>query len=184
MLNDANIMILSLNDFSDIPVIEEDGETFFENALKKAKTISEAVGETVLADDSGLEVDFLGGKPGVRSSRYSGDNATDHGNIIKLLIQLNGVPAEQRGASFRCVLVLYMPDGSFQSFEGSLRGCISEEPIGNGGFGYDPVFVVPGKKMTVAQLPPETKNRISHRAEAVNKLKEWLQKESKPEIGA
>ncbi len=180
MLEDANVMVFSLNDFADHPVIEEDGETFFENALKKAKTISDAIGETVLADDSGLEVDYLGGKPGVRSSRYSGDDATDDTNIAKLLYQLNGVSAENRGASFRCVLVLYSPDGWFESFEGSLRGLISEEPIGNGGFGYDPVFFMPEKGVTVAQLPAEIKNRISHRAEAVKKLKKWLQNEMIP----
>lgn len=172
--------ILSLGDFPDIstiPDIVEDGETFFENALKKAKTISDIVGEMVFADDSGLEVDYLGGKPGVRSSRYSGDDATDEKNIEKLLNQLRGVPVENRGASFNCVIVLYQPDGSFESFEGTLRGRISEERIGDGGFGYDPVFYVPEKGVTVAQLPPEVKNRISHRAEAVNKLKKALQKE-------
>ena len=174
MLEDANVTIFSLNDFSHHPAIEEDGETFFENALKKAKTISDAIGETVLADDSGLEVDYLGGNPGVRSSRYSGDDATDDRNIAKLLSQLNGVSTENRGASFRCVLVLYRPDGWFESFEGSLRGLISEEPVGNGGFGYDPVFFIPEKGMTAAQLPAEIKNRISHRAEAVKKLKKWL----------
>ena len=172
--------ILSFGDFPDIsaiPDIIEDGETFFENALKKAKTISDIVGELVFADDSGLEVDYLGGKPGVRSSRYSGDDATDDKNIDKLLNQLKGVPEEKRGASFKCVIVLYRPDGWFESFEGSLRGLISEARAGHGGFGYDPVFYVPEEGITVAQLPPEVKNKISHRAEAVNKLKKWLQKE-------
>ncbi len=177
MLEDTDLVIFSLNDFSDYPVIEEDGETFFENALKKAKTIANVVGEIVLADDSGLEVDHLDGKPGVKSSRYSGYNATDNNNITKLLDELRDIPIEKRGASFRCVLVLFTPDGWFESFEGSLRGRITEQPAGDCGFGYDPVFFVPEKGMTVAQLPPETKNRISHRAEAAKKLKKWLQEE-------
>jgi XTP/dITP diphosphohydrolase len=175
MLEDIDIQILSLRDFLDIPEIEEDGETFFENSLIKAKTISQTTGQMVLADDSGLEVDCLGGRPGIRSSRYAGEMATDESNIKKLLDQLKGVPSEQRGASFRCVLVLYRPDGSFKSFEGELRGRINEEPVGNGGFGYDPVFFVPERKMTVAQLPLMIKNGISHRSQAVKKVKKWLQ---------
>ena len=174
MLENRGVIIRSLNDFPDISEIEEDGDTFFENALKKAKTISLATGEAVLADDSGLEVDYLGGKPGVRSSRYSGNHATDEKNIRKLLDQLNGVPEEERGASFKCVLVFYQPGGSFESFEGSLRGRINEKPEGQNGFGYDPVFFVPEKGVTVAQLPLRIKNKISHRAKAIMKLKKWL----------
>lgn len=175
MFEEIDVMILSLYDFPDLPKIEEDGVTFLENALKKAKTISLVTGETTLADDSGLEVDYLGGSPGILSSRYSGEDATDEGNIRKLLDQLNGVPPEQRGASFRCVLVLYQPNGWFKSFEGSLRGRISEVPMGNSGFGYDPVFYIPDRGLTVAQLPLKIKNRISHRAGATKKLKKWVQ---------
>jgi XTP/dITP diphosphohydrolase len=176
MLENRGVIIRSLNDFPNIPEIEEDGDTFFENALKKAKTISLATGEAVLADDSGLEVDYLGGKPGVRSSRYSGNHATDEKNISKLLDQLNGVPEEERGARFKCVLVFYQPGDSFESFEGSLCGRINEKPEGHGGFGYDPVFFIPEKGVTVAQLPLRIKNKISHRAKAVIKLRKWLQK--------
>lgn len=175
MLEDIDIDVLSLSDFSDIPDIEEDGDSFFENALKKAIIISRFTGETVLADDSGLEVDYLNGKPGVRSSRYSADKATDEENIKKILNELTGVPVDQRGAAFRCVLVLHQPDGGFESFEGELRGMITDKPVGNGGFGYDPVFFVPEIGMTVAQLSPEVKNRISHRAQAFKKLRKSLQ---------
>lgn len=182
MFEDMGVMLLSLSNFPDLPEIEEDGETFFENAYKKAKTISNATGKMVLADDSGLEVNYLGGLPGVRSSRYSGDDATDEGNIKMLLDQLKNVPSEQRDASFRCVLVMYKPDGWFKTFEGYLHGKISEEPAGEGGFGYDPVFYITEKGLTVAQLPLTTKNRVSHRAMAVKKLKKWLQKRNIPEI--
>ena len=132
-------------------------------------------GEWVLSDDSGLEVDYLAGNPGVRSARYSGKDANDKSNITKLLQQLENVPDEQRGACFRCVLVLYKPDGLFESFEGILKGQITKTPVGDSGFGYDPIFLIPSMGVTVAQLPEETKNRISHRAVAMIKLKKWIQ---------
>jgi len=176
MLEDLSIEIRSLNDYKDIPDINEDGKSFFENALKKAQIISEHTGEIVLADDSGLEVDYLGGEPGVYSSRYSGNDATDSSNIRKLLKSLEGVSIEKRSASFRCVLVLYRPDGRYWSFEGRLQGIINDKPVGSLGFGYDPVFFLPEMEMTVAQIPPELKNRISHRAKSVNKFKEACQR--------
>ena len=172
LLGDLGVDVLSLNDFADVPDVVEDGATFFENALKKAKAISEHTGEIVLADDSGLEVEYLKGEPGVYSSRYSGQDATDDTNIKKLLQTLKGVPREKRNAAFRCVLVLYLPDGKYESFEGRLEGIIHEKPLGGGGFGYDPVFLLPEWGSTVAQLPMEVKNRISHRAQAVGKFKE------------
>jgi XTP/dITP diphosphohydrolase len=181
LLSDTGLDIRSLKDYSGIPDIDEDGETFFDNALKKAKTISELLGETVLADDSGLAVDFLGGNPGVYSARFAGEKSSDEANIRKLLDQLGGIPAEKRGASFRCTLVLYFPDGRFEYFEGSLQGQVSQEPTGDGGFGYDPVFFLPEKGITVAQLSQEEKNAISHRADAVNKLKEWINNGNIPE---
>jgi len=174
LLADTDITIRSLEDYSSAPDIVENGETFYENAMKKAKIISESLGETVLADDSGLEVDCLGGRPGVRSARYAGEDSSDEQNIQKLLQELRGIPKEKRGAAFRCSLVLYRPDGFFESFEGSLRGQITEEPVGEGGFGYDPVFFLPERGVTVAQLSHEVKNRISHRADAVNQFKKWL----------
>jgi XTP/dITP diphosphohydrolase len=172
MLEDLGIEILSLIDYKDIPDVEEDGISFLENALKKAKAVSEYTGEIVLADDSGLEVEYLNGEPGVRSSRYSGEGATDKSNMKKLLQSLEGVPIERRGAAFKCVLVLYFPDGEYMSFEGRLEGMIHDKPRGDGGFGYDPVFFLPDLRRTVAQIPAEIKNRISHRAQAVFKFKE------------
>lgn len=174
LLSDTGLDIRSLKDYSGIPDIDEDGETFFDNALKKAKTIADFIGETVLADDSGLTVDCLDGKPGVYSARFAGEHASDEANIRKLLEQLQGVPAEKRGASFRCTLVLYFPEGRLETFEGSLHGQITQEPIGEGGFGYDPVFLLPDKGLTVAQLSHDEKNTISHRAVAVNQLKKWI----------
>ncbi|MFA4920343.1 MAG: XTP/dITP diphosphatase [Thermodesulfovibrionales bacterium] len=175
MLEGLDFALFSLNDYNDIPEIIEDGKTFLENALKKARVVSELTGEVVLADDSGLEVDYLGGEPGIYSSRYSGENATDESNIQKLLESLKGVPTEKRGASFRCVLVLYRPDGTFENFEGKFQGRIHDRPVGKRGFGYDPVFFLPERGITVAELPPEVKNTISHRAQAFNKLKKNLQ---------
>ncbi len=177
MLADTDIDIVSLNDYKDAPDVEEDGESFFANALKKAKTVSEHTGEIVLADDSGLEVEYLNGEPGVYSSRYSGEGATDSSNIKKLLQSLEGVPGEKRGAAFRCMLVLYFPDGKYMSFEGRLEGIIHDRPEGDRGFGYDPVFFLPDFRMTVAQIPAEIKNSISHRARAVRKFKEaWTRR--------
>jgi XTP/dITP diphosphohydrolase len=172
LLGDVGVDVLSLNHFANVPDVIEDGASFFENALKKAKAISEHTGEIVLADDSGLEVEYLGGEPGVYSSRYSGPDATDSTNIEKLLLNMKGVPRERRGAAFRCVLVLYFPDGKYESFEGRLEGIIHDKPQGGGGFGYDPVFFLPHWGSTVAQIPLEVKNRISHRAQAVLKFKE------------
>jgi XTP/dITP diphosphohydrolase len=178
ILEDLDIETLSLNDYKYLPDINEDGTSFFENALKKARIISELTGEMVLADDSGLEVECLGGEPGVYSSRYSGNGATDSNNIKKLLERMEGVSVEKRSASFRCVLVLYEPDGGYVSFEGSLKGIINDEPVGDGGFGYDPVFFLPELGLTVAQLPLEMKNRLSHRARAIEKFKEAYKRKS------
>ncbi|TFG93646.1 MAG: XTP/dITP diphosphatase [Syntrophobacterales bacterium] len=171
LIEGINIQLLSLRDYPDAPDIIEDGATFYENALKKARVISEYTGRTVIADDSGLEVGCLGGAPGIRSARYSGAGATDEKNISKLLKEMEGVPGEKRGAAFRCALVLYRTDGTFDAFEGELKGTISLEPSGIEGFGYDPVFTVPEYGKTVAELNPGIKNRISHRGIAFAKLK-------------
>jgi len=174
MLGDLGIEVRSLKDYGEAPEVVEDGRTFFENALKKARTVAEWTGEAALADDSGLEVDHLEGKPGIYSSRYAGEGSTDEKNIQKLLERLEGIPAEKRGAAFRCVLVLYRPDGSYESFEGRWRGRIIERPVGTHGFGYDPVFFLSEQGVTVAQLDPAIKNSLSHRAQAFQKLKERL----------
>ncbi len=167
-----------MNDYANAPEIREDGTTFLDNALKKARLVCEFTGETALADDSGIEVDALDGRPGVMSARYAGPNASDAENNRKLLEALQGVPPEKRGASFRCVLVLCRPGGSFETFEGSWRGRIGDRSLGKGGFGYDPVFNVPELGLTAAQLPLEVKNRLSHRALAFQKLKQYLQNET------
>lgn len=174
MLADLGISLFSLNDYPEIPEIVEDGKSFLENALKKGRAVAEATREIVLADDSGLEVDALGGAPGIYSARYAGNDADDLLNNRKLLYDLKGVPAANRGAAFRCVLVLYPPDGRYEAFEGRWEGRIAEVPVGKGGFGYDPLFFLPGEGMTVAQLSAEVKNRVSHRAQAFAKLKERL----------
>jgi non-canonical purine NTP pyrophosphatase, rdgB/HAM1 family len=175
MLEGIAVSLFSFNDYPDLPEIVEDGETFLDNALKKARVVSAHTGEIVIADDSGIEIDFLRGEPGVFSSRYSGPDATDESNIEKLLRELKGVPLNERGATFRCVLVLCKPDGSFESFEGKWRGRVGYEPAGDKGFGYDPVFVAPEFGVTAAELSPEIKNSVSHRALAFAKLKKSLQ---------
>jgi len=174
LLTGTDVDLLSLHDYPDAPSIIEDGHTFLENALKKARIISEYTGRTVIADDSGLEVDCLGGEPGIHSARYSGEGASDEENIRKLLKEMEGVSVDKRGAAFKCALVLYRADDTFETFEGELKGTISREPSGSEGFGYDPVFIVPESGKTVAEIDPETKNRISHRGKAFAKLKKSL----------
>lgn len=174
LLESADINLLSLHNYPHIPEITEDGCTFFENALKKARTVAEFTGEAALADDSGLAADALAGAPGVYSARYSGPGATDAGNMVKLLDDLRDVPAGKRGAVFICVLVLFYPDGHYVTFEGRWRGEIAIAPAGENGFGYDPVFFVPYRGLTAAQLSPEVKNQISHRAQALAMLKDAL----------
>jgi len=183
MFAGAEMQILSLNDFPDVPEIIEDGKSFYENALKKAQAVAAATGETVLADDSGLEVAALGGAPGIYSARYAGEGANDRQNVLKLLGEMKGIPAGERAAAFRCVLVLY-EDNRHEVFEGRWEGVIAEQSAGEGGFGYDPVFYLPEEGMTVAQLPPDLKNRLSHRAQAVIKLKNRLEQKTDKSTGA
>lgn len=164
----------SLNDFSGLPEIIEDGLSFLENALIKARTISRLLGLPVLADDSGLEVDFLKSQPGIYSARFAGPEATDRANNEKLLSLMREVPDEQRTARFVCVMVLTLPSGEWLQAEGVCRGLISRSPLGDQGFGYDPVFYLPDFQKTMAQLPLETKNKISHRARALEKIRPRL----------
>jgi len=172
---------LSLADFSEIPEIIEDGATFAENARKKALGYATAVGLWTIADDSGLVVDALNGAPGVKSARFSGDKEEgtdstliDHRNIAKVLELLEGVPQEQRTARFVCRLCLASPEKVLIETEGTLEGLITDKEIGHQGFGYDPIFFVPHLKKTVAQLTREEKNAISHRGNAIRKLKPLL----------
>jgi len=175
MLAGLDFEFLSLHDFPAMPDIVEDGHTYLENSLKKASIVSEFTGEMVLADDSGLEVDALSGAPGIYSSRYDGDNATDESNVKKLLNELQGMPPEKRNAAYHCVLVFYMPGGTYEVFNGRWGGRIHDVPLGEGGFGYDPVFLLPDRGVTAAQLPADEKNRLSHRAQAFAGFRERWQ---------
>jgi XTP/dITP diphosphohydrolase len=181
MLSDLPLEILSLNQYPHAPDVEENGSTFLENALIKAEAIAGYTGMPVLADDSGLEVDHLGGGPGIFSARYAGAGATDEENNRKLLGALEDVPLPQRGAAFRCVLVLYLPQGGQHVFEGQWRGRIGEDFRGSHGFGYDPLFYLPELGKTVAEMTAEEKNKLSHRSQAVHKLRKYLQSVLFPE---
>ena len=176
LLQGLGYRVLSLEDYPHLPPIEERGETFRENALEKARVAARFTGEMVLADDSGLEVDALGGAPGVKSARFGGEGLTDVDRNLLLLEKLEGVPMEKRTARFRCVMALVTPGGEEYVVEGTCEGYIALEPRGEHGFGYDPVFYLPQYGKTMAQLPPEEKNRISHRARALAKMKEVLER--------
>jgi XTP/dITP diphosphohydrolase len=175
----GQIRWVGLSDFPKIGEIEEDGKTFGENARKKATGYAKASGLWTIADDSGLVVDALGGQPGVRSARFSGAKDADrtlidHKNIAKVLKLLEGVPEEKRAARFVCCLCLASPEEVLAEVEGKLEGFIGQEEVGEEGFGYDPIFFVPELNKTVAQLTREDKNAISHRGNAIRKLKPVL----------
>lgn len=156
--------------------IEETGSTYEENARIKAVTCAQRSGLVTLADDSGLEVDALGGEPGVYSARYAGDNATDEQRVAYLLSKLTGVPDTERGARFVCVIAIAMPEGDITFCHGECHGRIVHEPRGELGFGYDPAFFIPGLGKTVAELPPEVKNRVSHRGRAAAEARKVLRR--------
>ncbi len=165
---------------------EETGETFEENSEIKARAIYEELRAKglepegdywVIADDSGLCVDFLGGAPGVHSARYAatdGHNSDDRANLLKLLKEMEGVPENERGAAFHCVVTAINRDGTLIKTHGEMPGILTEEPRGENGFGYDPILYVPGKGRTSAELSPEEKNAISHRGKALRRLKEFI----------
>lgn len=171
--------LLSPADFSEFPVVEEDGLTFEENAVKKAKAAAAITGKPVIADDSGLVVDALEGRPGVYSARFAGEGAGDAENNAKLLDELAQVPLDERSAAFHCVVALCFPDGHYFTFNGELEGMIIDSPRGAEGFGYDPLFFLPDHKLTLAELPMAIKNKISHRGKALAALKEFLAKSAK-----
>jgi XTP/dITP diphosphohydrolase len=158
----------------EVPAAEETGVTFAENAAIKAIAASERFAGLVLSDDSGLEVDALGGAPGVWSARYAGPNASDADNRTKLLGELAGVPAHDRRARFRCVMALTQQSELLRTFEGVVEGAIIHAERGTHGFGYDALFVPEGHHETFAQLPEETKNAISHRARALQQTRQFL----------
>lgn len=166
--------IKTTDDYPGSPDVEETGDTLEENALLKARAICDFTGETALADDSGLEVDVLDGRPGVYSARYAGPDGIAQENIEKLLQEMAQVPFENRVAHFRCVIALVSPNGSEKVAEGSCEGVIAFETSGREGFGYDPVFIPNGGTRTFAEMSKEEKNRISHRGIALGKLQEVL----------
>ncbi|MSQ77381.1 MAG: XTP/dITP diphosphatase [Nitrospiraceae bacterium] len=178
LLGDLGISIRTLAEFPDAPEVVEDGETCEANAIKKAVTVARVTGLPAVADDTGLMVEALGGRPGVHAARYAGEGATYEENCRKLLHELAGVPRERRGARFVTVAVIADPKGKVEVVQGVLDGLITEAPAGAKGFGYDPVFFVPELGKTLAQLTPEEKNCISHRARAFAKIKELLAKAS------
>ena len=160
----------------DIPPIEETGSTFEENALLKVKTVHDIIGLPVIGDDSGLEVVALNNQPGVYSSRFAGDNASDDDNIDKLLRKMHNIPTEKRTARFRCVVAFLGTSSDDQPvfFEGEWAGYIAKERTGKNGFGYDPVFVDLQSNLTAAELESDQKNKISHRGMAMQSLKSYL----------
>jgi XTP/dITP diphosphohydrolase len=174
ILRDVPVDLVSLIDFPDMPLVNEDGTTFEENAIKKALEVWRHTGLASIADDSGLEVDALGGEPGVLSARFAGEPVSYEANNEKLLKMLAGVPEEDRKAKFVCVAVLVSAKGKMVLQRGELKGVITDRPRGQGGFGYDPVFYLPRKKKTVAELDAETKNEISHRASAFTAIKPFI----------
>lgn len=173
-LKGLGFQIRGLMDFANVPEMEEDGESFAENGLKKARFYSQFFGKLTIADDSGLEVDALGGTPGIYSARYAGIEASDQENRKKLLKELEGVPISRRGAGFKCVMAMVSPDGREALTEGSCRGRIGFKEIGEKGFGYDPIFILTRHGKTMAQLSLEEKNRVSHRGKALRKLRKLL----------
>jgi XTP/dITP diphosphohydrolase len=191
ILSDLDLEVLSAEDFDSFPSPRETGKTFLENALIKARAAYRHASVPALADDSGIEVEYLDGGPGIESARYGGLDLDDAGRYRHLLKEMKGVPEKQRGARFRCVMALYpaaqlagkVEEGSYlagaddqEAFvtEGYLYGRIAERPCGRGGFGYDPVFYIPEEGMTAAEIGPKRKNRISHRYRALIEMKNIL----------
>lgn len=175
LLGGLGIRIRTLADFPSAPEVEEDGATCEANAIKKAREIAQATGVPAVADDTGLEVDALEGHPGVYAARYAGERATYEDNCRKLICELAGVPGPRRKARFLTVAAIAFPSGDVHVTQGSLEGLITEQPLGDRGFGYDPVFLVPEFNRTLAQLTAEEKNRMSHRAKAFTHMRVWLE---------
>jgi len=171
ILNSSEIKILTMKDFPDLPKVEEDGKSYQENAVKKARKISEYTGKICLADDSGLEIDYLKGEPGIYSSRWGN---SDEERINKVLKLLKNVPINKRNAKFICSAVLVFPDGKRYMVKEECKGSITFKPKGAHGFGYDPIFLVPEYNKTFAELGDEIKNRISHRGKAMRKMAEII----------
>ena len=176
ILSELKLRLYTLDEFEDVPEVVEDKDTLEGNAIKKAVEVALNIKKITLADDSGLEVDALDNRPGVHSARFAGQDQNDQANIDKLLKLLEGVPADQRKARFRCVIALADPDGLIDVVEGRCEGLIAFERKGEYGFGYDPVFIVPEYNQTFAELGQEIKDKISHRALALQAAREIILK--------
>ncbi len=174
LLEAQGVTIIGLEQFPELPDVAEDGDTFAANATKKAEEVARATGMPCLADDSGLTVTVLDGRPGVYSARFSGENATDSSNNARLLEVMTSVPENERQAAFCCVMALCLPGQPTRLFEGRVEGQILQEAKGAGGFGYDPLFCLPEFACTMAELPLDVKNRISHRGQALRKVVEFI----------
>jgi len=174
LLQDFPVDIKDLYDFGPIPHLEEDGDTFDENAYKKASFAARILGLPALADDSGLTVEALNGAPGIHSARYAGENATDEQRYLKLLREMEGM--SNRKAAFECVISIAVPKGPALTYEARCEGLITQVPAGSKGFGYDPVFYYPPYKKTFAELTRQEKNRVSHRGKAFAELKDEFDK--------
>ena len=177
LLADFHLEVVPQSEFQ-VPEAEETGLTFVENAILKARNAAARAGLPAIADDSGIEVDALRGAPGIRSARFAGADASDQANLDKLMAELEGVPEAQRSARFQCLVVYleHAEDPTPIICQGTWEGSITRAPRGDNGFGYDPVFLVPGHDCTAAELPAQTKNAISHRGQALRKLVEVLKK--------
>lgn len=177
IMEGSDIEIISMKEAGVFTEIEETGTTFEENAMLKAKTIAAKTGLITLADDSGLEVDYLNKEPGIYSSRYMGEDTSYDIKNQSLIDRLDGVPDEKRTARFVCVIAMVRPDGTYESVRGEMEGRIAYEIAGDGGFGYDPIFYLPEYGVTSAQLPPGGKNAISHRGKALRAMRDIILKE-------
>lgn len=174
ILGDAGLRAVSMREAGIEAEIEENGTTFEENAVIKARAVMERCGEIVMADDSGLEIDYLGGAPGVYSARFMGEDTSYDVKNRALLEKLKGVPEERRGARFVCVVACALPDGRILTSRGVMEGIIGQEIRGGNGFGYDPIFFLPEYGMTSAEISPELKNELSHRGKALREMKRRL----------
>ena len=175
ILADPSLEILSLKDAGIHADIDENGKSFEENAMIKAEAICKMTGEIVLADDSGLEIDYLNKEPGIYSARYMGEDTSYDIKNQTLLDRLEGVPDEKRTARFVCAIAAAMPDGSCEVVRGTMEGIIGHEIAGENGFGYDPIFFLPESGCTSAELSPEKKNELSHRGEGLRKIRKILE---------
>lgn len=176
LMRELPAQVYSLNAFPQIPALPEDGRTYTENAISKAATVARLTKKVSVADDSGIEVDALDGGPGPQSRRFLGEGATDAARNTRMLKVLGKVPAAERAARYRAVVAVATPDGQVRTFEGTCEGQVLTAPRGSHGFGYDPIFLVPAFGKSMAQLPADVKNRISHRAKAFTAARPYLRR--------